>query len=373
MIHSISLILFALFAVDPSSADQLEQLAKEGIAIEQNFHAELTKAGRDMPRVLDANEKYRAESSAWSKRASTLVKAHPAEPATLDVILAMGEIHYVDDETVAILREHHFASPKVFGLLNSFSQDAGLRRKFAEDIADQHPDRTVRGKATLALGRMARVYLIDGLKEKPHFGGRLGKPDELLARARLYLQRVVKDYSDVESDEQEDTTLGELAQSELEGLDNVGRLEVGKLAPDIVGEGVDGKPLTLNAVGGKVTLLVFWGTWCGPCMKLVPREAALAEKYKGRPFQLYGVNGGDERDVAKEAVLKKQMTWPSFYGGKIRGGLAAVWNVDSWPAVYVIGPDGVIRYKGHGDGLEDAVEKAVVEAEKQAAEAGSGR
>jgi hypothetical protein len=57
------------------------------------------------------------------------------------------------------------------------------------------------------------------------------------------------------------------------------------------------------------------------------------------------------------------MTWPIFYGGRIRGGLAAVWNVDAWPAVYVIGPDGVIRYKGDGDGLEEAVEKAVAEVE----------
>jgi hypothetical protein len=68
--------------------------------------------------------------------------------------------------------------------------------------------------------------------------------------------------------------------------------------------------------------------------------------------------------VAKKTVLNKQMAWPNFYGCRIRGGLAAVWNVDAWPAVYVIGPDGVICYKGDGDGLEEAVEKAVAEAER---------
>jgi len=66
------------------------------------------------------------------------------------------------------------------------------------------------------------------------------------------------------------------------------------VAPDIVSEDLDAKPLKLSARSGKVTLLVFWGSWCGPCMKLVPHEAALAKKYMGRPFQLYGVNGGDE-------------------------------------------------------------------------------
>jgi hypothetical protein len=67
------------------------------------------------------------------------------------------------------------------------------------------------------------------------------------------------------------------------------------------------------------------------------------------------------------------MTWPVFYSGKKRGGLASVWNVDSWPTVYVIGPDGKIHYKGHGDGMEDAVEEAVTETEKQATESGRAK
>ena len=136
------------------------------------------------------------------------------------------------------------------------------------------------------------------------------------------------------------------------------------MAPDIVWQDLDAKPLNLSPKSGKVTVLVFWGSWCGPCMKLVPHETALVQKYAGRPFQLYGVNGGDERKVAKKTALDKKMTWPIFYGGRVRGGLAAIWDVDAWPAVYVFAPDGTIRYKGDGDGLEQAVEKAVAEAEK---------
>lgn len=370
MIYSIPLLLLSLLAAGPapsaSPADQLAAMAKEGTAIRDNFKAELKKAGRDMSRVYAANDKYRADSSEWAKRAAVLLKAHPAEPAALDLILAMNEVHSVDDDAVAILREHHFASPKVLALVGMFSQDSrASRRRFAEDVAAKHPDRSVRGKATLELARMDRIYLIDGLKKDPRFGGRLGKPDELRARARRYLQSVVKDYADIKSGE-EGATLGELAKDELAGLDNVGRLEVGNVAPDIAWEDLDAKPLKLSAKSGKVTLLVFWGSWCGPCMKLVPHEAALAKKYTGRPFQFYGVNGGDDRKAAKKTVLDKKMTWPIFYGGRLRGGLAAVWDVDAWPAVYVIGPDGVIRYKGYGDGLEDSVEKAVVEAEKPA-------
>jgi thiol-disulfide isomerase/thioredoxin len=362
---SISLLLFALALADDSPAGQLTALAKEGPAIQDNFYAELKKAGRDTRAVSEANRKYRADAKAWAERATPLLKAHPSEPAALDVVLALDKIYYVDDSLVLLVRENHFASPKVLALVHSFCQDRpGARRLFAEDVAEKHPDRTVRGQATLVLGRMDRTYLVDGLKKEPSFGGRLGTPDELRARARRYLDRVVQDYADVKS-EDEGETLGELANNELAGLDNVGRLEVGNVAPDIVGEDLDGKPLTLTMTGGKVTLLVFWGSWCGPCMKLVPHEAALLEKYKAAPFQLYGVNGGDKREVARKTALEKQMTWPSFYGTRRSGGLAAVWNVDAWPAVYVIGPDGVIQYKGHGDDLEAAVEKAIASAEQR--------
>ena len=369
MTLAIPLLFVALTAATADStsavaAEQLAALAKDGTAIHDNFYAELKKAGHDMPRVAAANQKYNADAKAWAERATPRVEANPDEPASLDVILAMNEIYSVDDRLVLLVRGHHFASPKVLKFVQSFSQDRpGARRLFAEDVADKHPDRAVRGKATLALGRMDRIYLIDGLKKEPSFGGRLGTPDELRVRARRYLERVVKDYADVQS-EDEGETLGDLAKDELAGLDNIGKLEVGMVAPDVVGEDLDGKPLKLTTKSGKVTLLVFWGSWCGPCMRLVPHEAAMLEKYTGRPFQLYGVNGGDEREVAKKTTLEKQMTWPSFYGARIRGGLAAVWNVDAWPAVYVIGPDGVIQYKGYGDDLEAAVEKALMAAEK---------
>jgi thiol-disulfide isomerase/thioredoxin len=347
-----------------SSAEQLAALVERGIEIRDTFESDLKKAGRDRPLVSAANKQYRADAADWAKSATELIEANPTEPATLDVLLQMDKIYNVDDRLIPLLRAHHFDSPKVLEFLNSFSQnEPGEQRSFAEEVAEKHPDRAVRGKATLALGRMDRVYLIDGLKDQPSFGGRLGTPDELRVRARGYLERVVENYADVQSDD-ESETLGELAKDELAGLDNIGRLEIGNVAPDIVGQDLAGNSLQWTAKSGKVTLLVFWGAWCGPCMRLVPEEAALADKYKGRAFQLYGVNGGDERETAKSAAAEKLMTWPSFYdGARHRGGLPAVWNVDAWPAVYVIGPDGVILYKGHGDEMVAAVDKAMAQAE----------
>ena len=70
MICSAPLLLFLFFAAEPpaSPADQLVELAKEGAAIKNSFHTALKEADHDRPRVIAANEKYRADSLAWAKR-----------------------------------------------------------------------------------------------------------------------------------------------------------------------------------------------------------------------------------------------------------------------------------------------------------------
>ena len=95
-------------------------------------------------------------------------------------------------------------------------------------------------------------------------------------------------------------TLGQEAEASLDAMLN---LAVGKPAPEIEGVDVDGKPLKLSDYRGKVVLLVFWGAWCGPCMALVPHERELAERYKGRPFTLLGV---DCKDTRKSLAIRSR-------------------------------------------------------------------
>ena len=60
-------------------------------------------------------------------------------------------------------------------------------------------------------------------------------------------------------------------------------------APDFKLTALDGKPLTLAALQGKVVLLNFWATWCGPCRAEIPDLVALQERYKDR-LQIVGLN-----------------------------------------------------------------------------------
>jgi thiol-disulfide isomerase/thioredoxin len=137
-------------------------------------------------------------------------------------------------------------------------------------------------------------------------------------------------------------------------------LIVGKPAPEIDGTDFDGKPLKLSDYRGKVVLLVFWGTWCGPCMKEVPHERALAERLKGKPFALLGVNCDDDKQAAADAIKSEQIAWPNWHDGSPGDGpIAKRYHIRSYPSVFVIDGQGIIRQTQTyllGDVLDKAID-----------------
>jgi hypothetical protein len=98
------------------------------------------------------------------------------------------------------------------------------------------------------------------------------------------------------------------------------------------------------------------------CVKLVPHERSLVERYKDKPFVLVGVNSDAERDTAKEAIGKRQMAWRSWWDGA-DGHIAAQWHVKFFPSIYVLDGRGVVRYVNvRGAELEQAIDALLAEA-----------
>jgi thiol-disulfide isomerase/thioredoxin len=153
-------------------------------------------------------------------------------------------------------------------------------------------------------------------------------------------------------------TLGETAEARLDTMLN---LAVGKPAPDIDGLDLDGKPLKLADYRGKVVVLVFWGSWCGPCMAEVPHERELLERMKGKPFALLGVDCNEDRATALKATQAQDMTWPSWHDGT-DGPIASKYHINSFPTVYVLDANGIIRARRvRGPGLDQAVDALMKE------------
>jgi thiol-disulfide isomerase/thioredoxin len=154
-----------------------------------------------------------------------------------------------------------------------------------------------------------------------------------------------------------------LADRASELLDEMQSLVEGKPAPEIDSEGVDGKRFKLSDYRGKVVVLIFWGTWCGPCMAAVPHEREMAEKYKDKPVALLGVDCDPDRAEAIKVMKKEGINWPNWYDGEPgEGPIAKAYHIRGYPTVMVIDAQGKIRLKnGHGKSLEEFVDKLLAE------------
>ncbi|MBK5258204.1 MAG: redoxin family protein [Thermoanaerobaculia bacterium] len=136
----------------------------------------------------------------------------------------------------------------------------------------------------------------------------------------------------------------------------------GSVAPPFTLETFDGKAISLSGMKGKVVLLDFWATFCGPCMAALPELQSLHAKYQQRGFSVVGVTVDDRPALVRKATAKAKVSYP------ILQATPAVWNgykVNALPALVLVGRDGRIvkRYGGEADkaAMIAMIEKALAE------------
>lgn len=250
-------------------------------------------------------------------------------------------------EVLGLIQKHHVGSPRLKPVVPALASNASPKAdSLLEELVEKGGDRDVRGAA---------CYFLAASRYE-----QLENPDERkLANIATLLERAKKDYADVRLDG-EDQPLGDIADALLF---EVTFLQPGKIAPDIEGTDVAGKPMKLSEYRGKVVMLVFWGSWCGPCMAEVPHERKLMATFAGRPFTVIGINSGDSKEKAAKTIRDNKMTWPSFIDGA-DGPIVDRWNVGSFPTVYLLDDKGVILARNLLDD-EDA-DKVIGDAVKAA-------
>jgi thiol-disulfide isomerase/thioredoxin len=113
------------------------------------------------------------------------------------------------------------------------------------------------------------------------------------------------------------------------------------VAPPVELQTLDGEPLSLAGLRGKVVLVNFWATWCEPCVEEMPSIQRLRERLARRPFEVLGVNHQEGRPRIRTFLDKVPVAFPIVRDTD--GGVARAWKVRIFPSSYVVDAQGAIR------------------------------
>jgi thiol-disulfide isomerase/thioredoxin len=174
------------------------------------------------------------------------------------------------------------------------------------------------------------------------------------------VQQLKNDYPDTQTGKNADKILEQIKQqAEAKKLQD--SLVAGVRFPDFDEKDVAGQPLSIASYKGKVVMLDFWATWCGPCVGELPNVLKTYEKHHADGFDIIGISLDKDKEKLTSFTKEKKMPWRQFFDGLVwQNKLAVRYGVTSIPATYLLDGEGKIIAKDlRGDALEAAVAKAL--------------
>ena len=162
---------------------------------------------------------------------------------------------------------------------------------------------------------------------------------------RALYQRIVKEYAESDS--------ASIAEAALKRLDFVGKpfeLEFN--------DAIKGTVVSIKRLKGKVVVIDFWATWCGPCVEGLPDLKKLYHDYHGRGVEFIGVSFDDPKedgglDQLKQFVTANEVPWPQYYlGTSFKSEFAKKCEVQSLPTLFVVDAEGNLHSANAGGKLE---------------------
>jgi thiol-disulfide isomerase/thioredoxin len=136
-----------------------------------------------------------------------------------------------------------------------------------------------------------------------------------------------------------------------------------RMAPPFAITTTDGQRISMDELQGKVVLLDFWATWCGPCREALPHMQKVAKKFQGQPLVILSVSLDKDDKAWRAFVAKNEMTWPQYRDGYFEGPIAKKFGVNAIPHTFTIDADGVLQEEHIGDAsIEGKLNKLLVRA-----------
>jgi len=156
---------------------------------------------------------------------------------------------------------------------------------------------------------------------------------------KIEIEKIRKNYNALDQS-LKNTKTGKTIKTKI---DNYKSLEVGNPAPEFSAPNPEGKMLTLKESLGKITIIDFWASWCGPCRKDNPDVVALYNEFHSKGLNIIGVSLDKDDAKWKEAIAKDGLVWNHVSNLKFwQDPIAELYNIKSIPATFIVDENGKI-------------------------------
>jgi thiol-disulfide isomerase/thioredoxin len=250
------------------------------------------------------------------------------------------------------------------------------QRAFTADATNELNTLVAKIRTDMAAGKTTESALADDVKQfDVLLAEHKGEKTDTVARI-LYMKAML--YGQVFHDEAKADALENQLKADFKDTAFVASLEkqeaagaaakkindalaVGTTFPDFHEKDVTGQPLSIANYKGKVVMIDFWATWCGPCVGELPHVIATYQKHHAEGFEIIGVSLDQDQAKLTAFTKSRDMTWQQFFDGQgWQNKLAVKYGIESIPATFLLDGDGKIIGKDlRGEELEAAVAKAV--------------
>jgi peroxiredoxin len=146
-----------------------------------------------------------------------------------------------------------------------------------------------------------------------------------------------------------------------------------RMAPAFAITATNGQRVSLDELRGKVVLIDFWATWCGPCREAMPHIRQITRKFEGQPLVVLSVSLDEDEQKWKEFVAKNEMNWPQYFDGGFKGPVANLFNIHEIPQTFTIDSDGILQDQHIGDASIEGKLKKLISRAPQPQEIGTAK